>query len=251
LSFSSLVENRVLKDGTEDANVNDQVYGYAISAKHYILFFYDGNGNPVIPAMPGGQPCDRPYRGLLSRREIRVAGLIHIGKESNRLDDVEAGAIVDPDEVYTFYPRDDRDAVLAVFGRLSNRERARTVGEHIRMRYQCAAEKQTGSVRMRRKSESADNFMARYRAYNPEFEEWFKWYGVAATVDHKMIGRYRNGQHIRDVWHERLIKWTAAELVAGKLGIDQELINYTGLKSCITPESVLAIWQASRRATAD
>jgi hypothetical protein len=226
---------------TEEHNRNGKVL---VKDHRRVLDEY-ANHPEVKSAMPDGQPCDREYRGLLSRREIRVAGIIHIGKESNRLDDVEAGAIVDPDEVYTSYPRDDRDAALAAFDGMSDREVARTVSAHTRMRYQRAAERQAGSVRRQRKPESIDDLMARYRAYKPEFEGWFKWYGIAATVDHKMIGRYRNGQHIRDVWHERLIRWTAAELVAGKLGIDPELINYTGLKSCVTPESVLAIWQAS------
>jgi hypothetical protein len=220
-------------------------YGKILVKDHRRVLDEYANHPEVKSAMPDGNPCARQYRGMLGRRVIRVAGIIHIGKESNRLEDVEAGAIVDPDEVYTSYPRDDRDAVLAVFGGMPNREIARTVGAHVRMRYQRAAEKQAGSVRRRRKPESAGDLMARYRAYKPEFEGWFKWYGIAATVDHKMIGRYRHGQHIRDVWHERLIRWTAAELVAEKLGVDPELINYTGLKSCRTPESVLARWQAS------
>jgi hypothetical protein len=58
-----------------------------------------------------------------------------------------------------------------------------------------------------------------------------------------MIGRYRNGQHIRDVWNEQLIKWTAAKLAAGKLGIDPGLVNYTGMKSCVDPETVLGMRQ--------
>ena len=87
--------------------------------------------------------------------------------------------------------------------------------------------------------------MARYRKYQPEFEGWFKWHGTASLIDHRMIGRYRHGQRIYDLWHERLIKWTAAELVAGSIGIDPELVNYTGLKSCVSPDTVLAIWRAS------
>jgi len=89
------------------------------------------------------------------------------------------------------------------------------------MRYQRAAEKQAGSVRRRRKPESADDLWRGTGHINLNFEGWSKWYGIAATVDHKMIGRYRNGQHIRDLWHERLIKWAAAEVVTTKLGIDR------------------------------
>lgn len=199
----------------------------------------------VKSAMPDGNPCNREYRGLLNRRVIHAAGIVHIGKESNRLDDVEAGAIVDPSDVYTSYPRNDRDIVLAVFSGMSNREVARTVAEHTKQRYQRAAGKQAGSPRKRRKPESAADLMSRYRAYKPESEGWIKRHGIASPVDHRMIGRYRNGQRIYDLWQERLIKWTAAELIAGSIGISPELINYTGLKSCVSPERALAIWRAS------
>jgi hypothetical protein len=182
---------------------------------------------------------------LLNRRVIHAAGIVHIGKESNRLDDVEAGAIVDANDVYTTYPRNDRDTVFAVFSGMSNREVARTVAKHTRHRYQRAAEKQAGSPHNRIKPERVDTLIARYGAYKPESEGWFKWHGIASPVDHRMVGRYRNGQRIYDLRHERLIKWTAAELIAGSIGIDPELINYTGLKACVSPERALAIWRAS------
>jgi hypothetical protein len=46
--------------------------------------------------------------GLLPRLLVRATGLpLHIGKESNRLDEVEDGVIADPDDVYVEY-RDER-----------------------------------------------------------------------------------------------------------------------------------------------
>ena len=46
--------------------------------------------------------------GLLPRLRVRAVGLpLHIGKESNRLDEVEDGVITDPDDVYVVY-RDER-----------------------------------------------------------------------------------------------------------------------------------------------
>jgi hypothetical protein len=41
--------------------------------------------------------------GLLRRRPVTVLCLKHVGKESNRLEKVEAGLIHDSDEVYTEY----------------------------------------------------------------------------------------------------------------------------------------------------
>lgn len=46
--------------------------------------------------------------GLLPRLRVVAVGLpVHIGKESNRLDEVEDGLVTDPDEVYLVY-RDER-----------------------------------------------------------------------------------------------------------------------------------------------
>lgn len=57
---------------------------------------------------PGGGPCTRATVGLLPRLDVRVAGVpAHIGKESNRLEEVEAGAVAARDSTYTVF-RDDR-----------------------------------------------------------------------------------------------------------------------------------------------
>lgn len=46
--------------------------------------------------------------GVLPRLKVRAVGLpAHIGKESNRLEDVQGGLITDPDDVYIEY-RDER-----------------------------------------------------------------------------------------------------------------------------------------------
>jgi hypothetical protein len=46
--------------------------------------------------------------GLLPRLRVRAVGLpLHIGKESNRLDEVQDGLVHDPDDVYVIY-RDER-----------------------------------------------------------------------------------------------------------------------------------------------
>jgi hypothetical protein len=50
-----------------------------------------------------GRPCDRRTVGLLRRRPVTAAYVTHVGKESNRLEEVEAGLVHDPDEVYTEY----------------------------------------------------------------------------------------------------------------------------------------------------
>lgn len=50
-----------------------------------------------------GQPCDRQTIGLLYRRHVRVESVAFIGKESNSLEEVQAGLIHDEQNVYTDY----------------------------------------------------------------------------------------------------------------------------------------------------
>jgi lambda repressor-like predicted transcriptional regulator len=51
-----------------------------------------------------GNPSDQQTLGLLHRRHVRIAYIVPIGKESNRLEEVDAGLIHSPDDVYTVYP---------------------------------------------------------------------------------------------------------------------------------------------------
>ncbi len=58
-----------------------------------------------------GQPCTRQTVGLLQRRRVGTVPelLAYVGKESNRLEEVEAGLGHDPDEVYTQYADPGRE----------------------------------------------------------------------------------------------------------------------------------------------
>ena len=65
-------------------------------------------------AGPDGEPCSKQTIGLLSRRHVRIAALHFIGKESNLLEEVEAGQVHDIQEAYTEYSdaRREREAWL-------------------------------------------------------------------------------------------------------------------------------------------
>ena len=52
---------------------------------------------------PRGGPCVRSTVGYLPRRHVVGVGVRHIGKESNRIDDVEGGLISDSGEAYVNY----------------------------------------------------------------------------------------------------------------------------------------------------
>jgi hypothetical protein len=56
-----------------------------------------------------GAPCSKQTVGLLRRRRIAIDGLVHIGKESNRLEEFEEQSLLDPSDVYTEYPDPRRD----------------------------------------------------------------------------------------------------------------------------------------------
>ncbi len=83
---------------------------------------------------PDGEPCGRATRGLLRRRPVKAVHITYIGKESNKLEDVEAGVVHDSDEVLTEYadPRRDpfRTLVLPMLRDLPATRIAETVSLH-------------------------------------------------------------------------------------------------------------------------
>ena len=56
-----------------------------------------------------GLPCGRRTIGLLQRRPVVLGELVHIGKETNRMEEVEAGIEHSPDEVWNEYTDPGRD----------------------------------------------------------------------------------------------------------------------------------------------
>jgi hypothetical protein len=56
-----------------------------------------------------GQPSGRQSVGLLQRRHVRVDSITPIGKESNSLEDVQAGLVHDEQNIYTVYTDPRRD----------------------------------------------------------------------------------------------------------------------------------------------
>lgn len=56
-----------------------------------------------------GNPCSKQTVGILSRRHVQIGRIRYIGKESNSLEDVEAGMVHSPENAYTEYPDSSRD----------------------------------------------------------------------------------------------------------------------------------------------
>lgn len=85
---------------------------------------------------PDGEPCGRGTVGLLQRRIVQETYLAHVGKEANKLEEVEAGLEQDPEVIYTEYRRDrmfDWDVeILPVLKRLPAHYLASTTGSSVR-----------------------------------------------------------------------------------------------------------------------
>jgi hypothetical protein len=56
-----------------------------------------------------GAPCGKQTAGLLGRRHIAMDGFVYIGKESNKLEQVEEGGVPAESDVYTIYGDPGRD----------------------------------------------------------------------------------------------------------------------------------------------
>ena len=61
---------------------------------------------------PDGRPCRSTTRGLLTPRPVRVGKISFVGRESNRLDEVAAGEVTDPNEVVTTFADDEWEGLL-------------------------------------------------------------------------------------------------------------------------------------------
>ena len=78
---------------------------------------------------PDGSPCKASTRGLLTPRPVWVAAVHLVGKEGNRLEEVVAGDITDPNEVLIDYGSDEWEAVvLPVLRAATTTEVARRAG---------------------------------------------------------------------------------------------------------------------------
>ncbi len=79
---------------------------------------------------PDGGHCRGTTMGLLQRRPVTAQWVTHVGKESNKLEEVEAGLVHDPEEVYTEYINARRDPAWAIIAQvLKDMPRSRLMHE--------------------------------------------------------------------------------------------------------------------------
>jgi hypothetical protein len=105
----------------------------------------------------GSEPCGDATRGLLRREPRTVGDIVYTGKESNRLEDVQAGLIGDIGEVSNVYrdPRHDAwwESVLRVLRDMSRAKLERESGLSERAIRDLLASRSTPHLENRRKLE--------------------------------------------------------------------------------------------------
>jgi hypothetical protein len=93
----------ITTEGFHDSRGVARVKTYGEVLREYE--FHSGAKSADAKGKPGGKQTF----GLLRRRHVRVERIMYIGKESNRLEEIEAGVIHSPESVYTEYPDPQRE----------------------------------------------------------------------------------------------------------------------------------------------
>ena len=75
-------------------------------------------------AAQDGTECDRTTVGLLARRTVHATGITYVGKESNRVEDVEQGLVHSWCEVLGRYHDDDSEWRNVLMPKLRDMSRA-------------------------------------------------------------------------------------------------------------------------------
>lgn len=107
-----------------------------VTPKSYATVLGEYRANPETKSLgPAGVSCAALTAGVLQRRPVRLAALTHVGKESNRLEDLQNGLIEDPTEVANdyddFYTAVFKPLVVPLLSALGVRETGRRTGQSI------------------------------------------------------------------------------------------------------------------------
>ncbi len=103
-----------------------------VRVKSYADVFAEYLTHPEPKSASGDHPCSRSDRGLLDRQLIVGTRIIPIGKESNRLEEVENGTIETWDEVRAIYQDSRQDPfrlyVIQILKRMTCSDLTRKTG---------------------------------------------------------------------------------------------------------------------------
>ena len=136
---------------------------------------------------PRGGPGRRGSVGLLPRLRVQAVGIpLHIGKESNRLEEVEDGVVSDPDEVYVVY-RDERrewEALLPQLRRLREERGWRYLAEASGLSERALRYALNGGMVPRREAREALLVLVRQRRARPSrAPRWSVMVGAGGSIE--------------------------------------------------------------------
>lgn len=92
-----------------------------------------------------GEKLTTKTRGLLSRQSIYLAKVLHVGKETNEFELVEAGLVDREDDVLMIYQRDPWEELQPIVAKMTVEEIIRITGYSRRMAYSVKAGKRRPS----------------------------------------------------------------------------------------------------------
>lgn len=101
---------------------------WAVGVQSYrdVVESYATHPEPKSAAQDGTE-CDRTTVGLLARRAVRAMGITYVGKESNRVEDVEQGLVHSWDDVLGRYHDEDSEWKNVLLPRLRAMSRSMAV----------------------------------------------------------------------------------------------------------------------------
>jgi len=148
-----------------------------------------------------GNPCRPQTKGVLSRRTVRVARFVHIGKESNRIEDQLNGLTENIGEVVTEYGDGDdllRQLTTAALADLSSRQVAESVESDVRRIEKLVKEARSAGKREARYNIEPELTGAERAAaiagYVEELgNEALRRHGQPVRVSQRQVVRFRNG----------------------------------------------------------
>jgi len=148
-----------------------------------------------------GNPCRPQTRGVLSRRTVRVARFVHIGKESNRIEEQLNGLTENIDEVVTDYGDGDdhlRQLTTAALAYLSSRQVVEFAESDARrieklLKQARSAGKREARYNIEPKLTGAERTAALAGYVEELGDEVLRRHGQSVRVSQRQVVRFRNG----------------------------------------------------------
>lgn len=111
-----------------------------------------------------GEACDKQTIGLLQRLHVRILKTTHIGKESNKIEDVASALVHSAQEVYTEYPDPRRDEWETTIRQALNKTQPERIAKMTGLSFRTIIYARTGRRRPHRKHQELIKEVLRNKA---------------------------------------------------------------------------------------